>query len=285
MKTIYNKPQFLILVIFLCLTNNLLAQDNFVWFPDKTIYPHYIADPLQPTSSFRYIYFDKTTIDDTSDNRLDIKLGGTFLLAEWKSQDNSFPIFQLALDGGFHGQFDLKNKVDNIGWNGIYGLRLFYRLNNELAFNIGSKHISSHVGDELQERTGRTRINYTREEVLVGLVWSFNRNTDIYIDFAHAYDIGNEALQAPWRMQTGLQYQSPNILWNQQFGWYAAVDISTFEESDWDKNITLQTGIYTDRDTRTWRIGVELYDGRAQISEFFQDRERYIGVGIWYNLK
>jgi len=230
------------------------------------------------------MHFDKTTIADTSNNRFDIKLGGSFLLGQWKHSEKLLPVFQLVLDGGFHGQFDIKYNQDNIGWDGIYGLRLLYRPDNELAFNIGSKHISSHVGDELQERTGRTRINYTREEFLAGLAWSYKENTQVYFELAHAYDIRNKTLQEPWRVQTGLQHQTPATLWNNRFGWFTALDISAFEESDWERNITLQTGIYTGRDTHIWRIGMELYDGRAQIGEFFQDKERYISIGIWYNL-
>jgi hypothetical protein len=36
----------------------------------------------------------------------------------------------------------------------------------------------------------------------------------------------------PWRLQYGMEYVSPKSFWNQRFGWYAADDVSTFEEND-----------------------------------------------------
>ncbi len=274
----------MIILVVATYTDISRADTQFSLFPDKPIYPKYIADPLRATSNFQVMKFDKSTIANTSDDRYGLKLGGTFLLGEWYDNKKTSADVQLVLDGGFIGQFDNQYSQDNIGWDGIYGLRLFYRYSDELAFNTGVKHTSAHIGDELAERTGRTRINYTREEFLAGLAWSLDPQIDVYFELAYAYDLRNESLQEPWRVQAGVQHQLPN-LWRNRFGWYTAIDITSFEESDWDTNITLQTGIYTTRiDLRSWRLGLELYDGRAQLGEFFQDKERYVSLGIWYDL-
>jgi hypothetical protein len=275
---------WLVYLVVLACTSVSHADTRFTLFPEKAIYPKYIADPLRATSNFQVMKFANTTIANTSDDRYGIKLGGVFLLGEWHNTKEDSADFQLVLDGGFNGQFDNQYNQDNIGWDGIYGLRLFYRYSDILAFNTGIKHISAHIGDEIAERTGRTRINYTREEFLAGLAWSLDPQIDVYFELAYAYDLRNETLQEPWRAQAGVQHQVPN-LWLNRFGWYTALDVTSFEESDWDANITLQTGIYTTRNaSRSWRLGLELYDGRAQLGEFFQDNERYASLGIWYDL-
>jgi hypothetical protein len=35
---------------------------------------------------------------------------------------------------------------------------------------------------------------------------------------------------------------------------------------------------------RTWRLGVELYDGRPNLGEFFQDSEAHVALGVWLDL-
>jgi hypothetical protein len=83
-----------------------------------------------------------------------------------------------------------------------------------------------------------------------------------------------------------MEYVSPKSFWNQRFGWYAAADVSTFEENDWDQNLTLQMGLMlrTKQLVRDYRLAVEYYEGRSQIGEFFQDDETYLSFGIWIDI-
>ncbi len=74
------------------------------------------------------------------------------------------------------------------------------------------------------------------------------------------------------------------MLLNDTVGWYAAADGSVYEERDWDLNISVQAGLAMHRNERTWRFGVEHYDGRSLLGEFFQDDERYTALGLWLSL-
>ena len=74
------------------------------------------------------------------------------------------------------------------------------------------------------------------------------------------------------------------MLWNNRVGWYAAADGSAYEERDWDINVSVQAGFAMRTNERTWRFGIEHYDGRSLIGEFFQDDERYTALGLWLNL-
>ncbi|UCE88161.1 MAG: DUF1207 domain-containing protein [Pseudomonadota bacterium] len=254
------------------------------WFPDTHFYPRYIADPLRPTFSAQTMFFDYTEIPDAGRRRFGLKIGGRLGLLRLPRRTNPDLGWQLALEVGFHGQFDVDESQDNIGWDGIYALDAAYRLSEALAFRVGTRHISAHIGDEYMQRTGRERIQYTRQEIRAGLVWSIKKRLQTYADAGYGYDSLNRELQEPWRVQAGVQYEDPFVWARQRFGWYAALDLSTYEESDWSVNAAIQAGLVYPAKQRRWRLGVEYYDGRSQLGEFFQFKERYTSLGIWMDL-
>lgn len=265
-----------------CLLPHSVSARDVSLFPEQQLYPVNLADPRRIQFAAKSLYFDQTTIDQAGDHRFDLKLGGRLgLLHVSDAVGDSELGWLLSLDAGFHGQFDVDASQDNIGWDGLYALMLSYRPNRQLAFKIGAYHISSHVGDEYIERTGRSRINYTREELQVGMNLSLDDRWQWYVEAGHAYDQRNTRLQEPWRAQTGLQYQPGN---RHEMSWYAGLDIGASEERDWQKDLSVQLGLQVPTATRVWRIGLEAYDGKAQLGEFFQNDERYIGVGLWLDI-
>ena len=227
--------------------------------------------------------FDKTEIANTTRRRNDLKMGGMLGVVRVHDADTPDLGWQFTVEAGFHGQFDPGHSADNIGWDGVYAFMFEMRPSNTLAHQLGVHHVSSHVGDELAERTGRLRINYTRQEVRYGMAWTFLPQWLTYGEFAYGHDLRNEDLQQPWRVEIGGQYENLGMWWN-DLGLYAALDLSSYEENDWDINTAIQFGFVISRNERRWRMGLELYDGRSQIGEFFQDDERYIGFGVWMDI-
>ena len=267
------------LPVMLAANTTVAAQPGL--FPDEAIYPVYIADPLRPTFNAQIQTYGHSAISNTGDDRFDLKLGANLLLYEIEFLNQPW---QWVLLGGFHGQFDNGQSQDNIGWDGIYGFNLTTRQNKQLAWRLGIKHISAHIGDELIERTGRSRIGYTREEVRMGLAWSPQVSTTLYTEAGYAYTLRNEIIQKPRRAQLGAQYQSPGKYWQGRINWYSAIDLSAYEENNWDINTTIQIGFSARSGPHHWRLGLEFYDGRSPLSEFFQDNERYTSLGLWFDL-
>ena len=140
------------------------------------------------------------------------------------------------------------------------------------------------IGDEYAERTGRQRINYTRQEIQAGTNWAFTDHWQTYFEAGYAYSMRNPELQKPWRVQWGLQFESEKNLWQDKLGWYTALDIESMEQRDWNIDRTFQIGFVYVQDERRWRFGIEHYDGRAQLGEFFLDDERYISIGAWLDI-
>ena len=181
------------------------------------------------------------------------------------------------------GIVDAAYSEDNIGWDGNYALFLDYRHSKKIAYRLGVHHTSSHVGDEFAERTGRQRINYTRQEWRLGSIWNMTDNWQTYLEVARTFDRRNKALQQSGRAEWGLQYERQNLFWD-RIGGYTALDISSYEENNWQANTTVQLGISWPTLKRQWRLGIEYYDGRSQMGEFFQFDEKYLSLGLWMDL-
>jgi len=266
--------------LLLCATRSIAAPISGL-FPHEGIYPVYIADPLRPTFNAQYQGYSHSTITETGKTRFDLKLGANLPVYQTEIFHQTW---QWTLIGGFHGQFDIEHSLDNVGWDGIYGFNLTTRQNPHLSWRMGFKHISAHIGDELIERTGRTRIAYTRQEIRLGMAWTPEDRTMLYSEAGYAYGLLNEILQRPWRLQLGAQYQRPVTYRRMQLNWYSAIDLSSYQENNWNINTAIQIGLGAASGNHHWRLGLEFYNGRSQLGEFFQDKERYAALGLWFDL-
>lgn len=250
-------------------------------FPVELVSPPYLADPLQPRFGAALIEVSDSAIADTGSRRWALQLGGRFGLVRFAPPSRPERPWQLSIEAGFVGQFDIDNSQDNIGWDGIYGLVLARRLSDRFEVKLAVKHFSSHVGDELQERAGRSRINYTREESIFGVSWRPRQRWRLYGEAARGHELRNPEFQKPGRLQAGAECIRP-LIW--RLDGYAALDLNAFEESDWGIDTTVNVGVALPAGARTWRFGIEYRDGRPTMGEFFEDRERWVGLGVWLDL-
>jgi len=88
----------------------------------------------------------------------------------------------------------------------------------------------------------------------------------------------------PIRFETGLEFEDEPRLGKGR--WYAAIDGTSFQEYSYQLSANLQTGLLSRsaNSDRRYRFGIELYDGRSQLDTFFQFRERYATIGMWFDL-
>ncbi|MCF8036600.1 MAG: DUF1207 domain-containing protein [Desulfobacteraceae bacterium] len=259
---------------------------NGTFAPGTHLYPVYPADPFHPTTALNAASFSKSEIPAAGDKRYIFRIGGRLGLLRISPANHYDRGFQLNLHGTFLGMFDREHSLDNIGWDGLYGFNLTWRGASGTALKLGINHDSSHVGDEYAERTGRLRDEYTRQEYVAGISVPLYSHLRGYAEAGWAFDLRNEALQDKWRLQTGLEFSVPDAFWNGQMGYYAAVDMTSFEESDWEPDVTVQAGLMVpvDRIRRDFRIGVEYRSGRSLIGEFSAYEETYWVWGIWIDL-
>ena len=228
--------------------------------------------------------YSKTRIPDTGNSRFGLEAGGSFGIIRMHPADQPDKGWQVGLEGGFKAQFDIDHSEDNIGWDGIYGLLLTTAQDHGLAYKLSIYHDSSHVGDEYEARTGRQRINYTRQEFTAGISWNMTDYWRSYAEVGWAYHMGNDNLQKKGRLESGLEYDSARSLGKGHTGWYAALDLSSMQERDWKVDTSFQTGLVFRSGERTWRLGIERYNGPPPIGEFFQYTETYFALGVWIDI-
>ena len=260
------------------------AGDELPWFPIELLYPTYLADPYALGFHLQLRSYDESTIPETGSLRWDGMVAAPLIIYEKKEPDNTDHGWQFIFMGGLRGQFDTENSHDNIAWEGLLGLQGVFRYHDNFAWHFGTKHYSSHIGDEYIERTGRTRIGYTRNELRAGFAWDFSERYMFYSDIADAVALPDNTFQDNLRAQAGLQYEKPGVFLDGKAGWYSALDISAYEEDDWDTNITFQIGFDLRSHDRRWRLELEYYDGRSQYGEFFQYRDKYTSIGVMMDL-
>lgn len=254
-----------------------------VWefFPEAGFYPLYIADPIRSQSALLVVQVPRSEIPDAGNTRFALRLGGQYPIVARHPEGDSERGWQLDFEGGFTSQFDIDNSLDNIGWDGLFGLLLDYKPRPTLAFRFGALHDSAHLGDEYAERTGRQRVGYTRQEFVVGVSVRAAQRWRYYFEAGDQF--GTQDFQKPLRAQAGVEYQGEKPWPGARGGWYAALDLRAYEENDWNPRATAQLGINvpTGRGNSRYRFALEGATGRTVLGEFFTATETYLGIG-WY---
>jgi hypothetical protein len=249
-------------------------------FPPGDIYPVYVADPHRPTNAIKESFYSRGRVPDTSSPRTSLAAGGRIGMVRVGNRTSGGRFWQLSLDAGLDAMFDAQFKNDAIGWDGNYGLTVTTATTTSpLAFKVALLHMSAHLGDEYEERTNIPRINYTREEVAVGLAWRFSHRWRAYGEVGDAYTMRSDG-QDRWRWQAGIEYEAPPGVFAGRMAWYGATDFSAFEERDWRLDTAVEGGLLTRSSGHAYRLFALWYDGRVPLGQFTRYSEASLSFGL-----
>jgi hypothetical protein len=256
------------------------AGSGLELFPAPSPYPPYVADPRRPEFAVALLGLREAGIADSGERRVGLKLGGRFALLRFHRGAAPDGGVWFDIEAGFVGQFDVEHSLDNVGWDGTYGFLFSKAFARGLSVQLGSKHVSSHVGDEYAERTGRRRIGYTRDEAVVGAAWPIDPRRRLYAEVGWGLDNKDDIGQRPGRLQLGVVHEAPASLGGGRLGWFVALDLGALEERDWQVDPTLQAGLLVPAGSRRWRVSVDYHQGSVPLGEFFADDERWLGLAL-----
>ena len=253
-----------------------------VWFPSSDFYPRYIADPLRPQNVLTLQWLADTEVPETGDFRFGLRLGGSFGIRRWHPEGEPDTGWQLSFEGGFAGQFDITWSWDNTAWDGFYGLYVSRMVTPEFGFRFGSQHNSSHLGDEYSGRTGMTYTRYTREEAVFGVAWMVQPKVTLYSELGWGNGIRGSMT---FRFESGLQFVSEQKYWKGRASHFAAIDVRTYEETNWSARMTVQAGYWIPTGSRgaAHRIALEYGTGRSVMGQFLWQKETYFALGWYYD--
>lgn len=249
-------------------------------FPSGDIYPVYTADPHRPTNVIQETFIVGGSLQDTQSPLTHLSAGGRFGILRIGSAQAADRSWQVSIEAGLDAVFDSQNRLDAVGWDGNYGLTVTTNTLGPLALKFAVLHVSGHLGDEYQDRTGRPRINYTREELSVGATWGWSPRWRAYAESGVGYRRGSPLLE-PWRVQWGVEYES---MAERRVGRYVAIDFSSMQERQWRVDTSIEGGIVLSRAGRTSRLLLQWHDGRPTTSEFFRDSIMTLSIALRVDL-
>lgn len=161
---------------------------------------------------------------------------------------------------------------------GVYGLR-----KDKLAFEAYFYHESSHLGDELQDRGDRDRIDYNVNGLRLTASWDACKQLRLY----------GGVIAQPWAKPDNLDsygfhagFELTHLPpWERA---YVACELETWQWRSWSPDATLQAGCFIGPKGRgkaleAARIYLEWHAGRVALGQFHEETEHYFGVGLGTN--
>ncbi len=244
--------------------------------PEGLMYRSYIAGEKEPRFAAVWMKEQgrKGLIGETA-------LGGRVGLIRNGTQGSIRPNgWQLDLEGGVFARIDLEQNSDLDAADFRVGFPLTFR-EGPWSAKVGYYHISSHVGDEfLKKNPTFKRINYVRDAAIVGLSYDTTEDTRVYGELAYAPAATGGA--EPLEMQVGAEYSESTPVW-----WhgapYAAVNLHYREEFQAQASVNVVAGwqFRGPKSGRSFRIGVQHYNGKSMQYSFFDKNEQLTGAGLW----
>src|SRR5688572_7548776 len=195
----------------------LQAPSESEWWPSQIeTYRHPLADPRAPVTGVRLQFPIETEDHFKIENRLCTHV------AVWRLTDGDFA-FEVQAEGGAFGRFDFDENWDMDGADFRFGFPIAARW-GRFAVKVHPWHLTSHLGDEYIDRTGRERFVYARNEVAVGASWEFEPETRVYLEAGYAFERGD--VNEPLRFMAGFETVQGLV--------FGAVNLTSFEEQDYD---------------------------------------------------
>ncbi len=245
-------------------------------FPEGDLFLPLLADPKQP----QFFIAAGRIASPVADTTLGVVgFGETFgfYRIEGKRPGDGL---QIGLSGALFAQFDLEApSTDLVNADYTIGLPLTYR-RAPWSARLRLYHQSSHLGDEFLLRVQPERINLSFEslELLVAYEWAEWRGYLGGEVFLHREpeDLERAGLHG------GLEYRGTRTVWGGRP--IGGLDLKSWQEHGWSLDASLKAGLEygTPRPgNRRLRLMAEAYRGHAPYGQFYTDKIRYYGLGLY----
>lgn len=242
--------------------------------PEQVLFAPLIADPRQPRFSLSY---QRYRIADQKFSAANVAFGEYFALAGdfLGLPGNS----QIGIQGAVFALFNLDApSSDLINADYWIGIPLTYR-QGPWSFLARIYHQSSHLGDEfILNNPGVKRVNLSYQDIvtLVSYEWEYLR-----IYGGGGYIIHSEPELARKHLQAGIELVVPHAV--QGLDLIAALDVQSSQELDWENSYSFQAGFqFRNLGNRRVRLMFEHFDGHSPNGQFFRERLRYNGLGVYF---
>lgn len=255
-------------------------QEAWTWqlLPAGLIYRSYLAGPQESHMSAVFNFQSGSQ----HNSFLDLTAGGHVGLIRYGTVGGPRPGgFQLDAEGSAPVRLDLREERDLRSADFRLGFPLTWAYGPYEA-KFGYYHLSSHLGDEfILKHPGYPRLNYVRDELVLGLAYRIAPAIRLYGEAGYAFYRAGGA--GPWQFQFGAEYSTLNPT-----GWRGSPFFAAHGNIRPEVNggyVSLQTGWQWrgDGPGRLMRVGLNYFNGKSSQYSFFRDSETLTGVGFWYD--
>lgn len=254
------------------------SGQSYQWrlMPQGLIYRSYLAGAKE--SRFRSVWNNESN----DGNIWDLTLGGNVGVLRYGTGGDVRPEgFQIGIEGAGLVRLDIDEErdVDAADFRGGFPLTWGDSVNQ---VKFAYYHLSSHVGDEfLLKNIGFTRLNYSRDVLVLGDSYYLREDWRVYGEAGYAVDCD---VSGPWEFQFGAEW-IPGGRTGGRGAPFAAVNGHLREEVDFGGNAVFQTGWAWRRSPASgvFRLGVEYYNGKDDQFSFFNESVEKVGFGMWYD--
>lgn len=284
----------------------------------KNIYPAYLADPLgnrcETAAQFmKYADFDfDDNINNGGDYRGHLVIYPSFKMSLLQFRPKSNP--KLGIEGEIGIMLPIYLRMggnDMMAMDGIYYFAIAGNPTEWLYLRWSKHHICTHLGDEFSSGPTisvtdvdpaklRAPVNDDmRFNIAVKPLWFMGRSDlDILMVYGELgyFDPGTDFLGdrqskphtfARMNYMTGaeLEYYFTGKL-KKAGGVYAAYNVSWYQENSFAPNTNFTMGyiLPQDRYNKRMRIGMQFYNGRSLLNQFYYKKERFFGVYLAFDV-
>jgi hypothetical protein len=282
------------------------------------MYRTYLADPLGNRFEAAAHFMQYADYDYTDE----INQGGKYMghvtvfpaarISVFQFRPRSNPKLGIEAEVGVMTPCHMRaSSNDFIGLDGVYYFAVAANPTEWLSLRFSKHHICTHVGDEFPKRittsvTDRDPMfkqgpvqDDLRWAVSVKPLWFLHHpNLDILRVYGEVgyFDPGSDFLGArkSWPNQYAymnymggaeLEYYFPHKL-SWLGGVFAAANVSAYQMNGFAKNFNFTAGyiLPQDKNKLRFRLGIQIYNGRSLVNEFYNRREKFIACYMAFDV-
>jgi len=245
------------------------------WLPNGLIYKSYVAGEREPRFASTWLSEkDRGIVWDSA-------LGGRVGIFRYGTPGVFRPQgWQVDFEGAVFARIDPDEHHDLEASDYRVGIPVTWS-NGTIAVKAGYFHISSHLGDEFVLRNpGITRLNYVRDSLVFGIAYFPSDDSRVYFEIGYAP--GTSGGAEPLEFQFGAEYSPVGIVCCGGAP-FAAINGHIREEVNYGGSVNLVAGWqWRGRETnRLLRAGLQYFNGKSYVYEFFNTHEALTGFGLW----
>jgi hypothetical protein len=276
------------------------------------LYPTYLGDPLgnrfEASAQFiQYADYDYTDeVNDGGSYMGNLTIYPAIRISLLQFRPKNHPGLGIEGEMGIMTPCYMRQETnDFIGLDGIYYFAVSGKPTEWLYLRFSKHHICTHIGDEYPKRitTSVTDFNpmFKQGPVMDDMrfaasfrpLWFLhNPQLDFLMLCAEVgyFDPGGDflGLRKAWpdnyaymNYMGGLELEHYFTgKWRWFGGVFSALNVSTYQQNGFAKNVNFTAGyiLPQERDHLRLRLGFQYYNGRSLVGEFFNRKEKFVGV-------